>query len=236
VAISKAGSIRLIALGALCLIGCAGAGKRGAVELDLRATGSGDERAFEFTSATGELTASDRGDKLLRLWVAPGPLPVGAGQTRAVPEGCHGGFFYLPGPQLVGDGLPPGPHEVQPYARFWREVDYGKPHRSNASNIQLLTLLCPRAGAPDGWQTWHADFEVISGAVTPGTVPPAADFAVLWDAGQHELQISSRIVSGAVAVADGASVVRSLPEMFALGVVTGVVPVAADGKYEVVQR
>jgi hypothetical protein len=105
-------------------------------------------------------------------------------------------------------------------------------HDSEGSVVQITIQLCPQAGAPEGWQGWHADFELHANTDVAGTLPPKTDFAVGWDGELHELRIASRVLRASMAVANDAAPVRSYPEMFAFAVVIGVVPVAPDGKYQ----
>jgi hypothetical protein len=68
----------------------------------------------------------------------------------------------------------------------------------------------------------------------PGTLPPKAEFALIWDNDLHQLHVASPVMRAAVAVPDDkwAASIRSYPELFALSVLLGVVPFAPDGRYE----
>jgi hypothetical protein len=104
-------------------------------------------------------------------------------------------------------------------------------HDAEGSVVQVTIQLCPQKGAPEGWQGWHADFELHANTDIATSLPPKADFAVGWDRDLQELRIASHVVRASMAVANDAAPVRSYPEMFALAVVLGVVPVAPDGRY-----
>jgi hypothetical protein len=104
-------------------------------------------------------------------------------------------------------------------------------HDSEGSVVQVTIQLCPQKGAPEGWQGWHADFELHANSDITGSLPPKADFAIGWDRELQELRVASQVIRASMAVANDAAPIRSYPEMFALAVVLGVVPVAPDGKY-----
>jgi hypothetical protein len=93
--------------------------------------------------------------------------------------------------------------------------------------------LCPRTDAPAGWKGWHADFEVHTESVAPGTLPPVVDFGIAWADDLRTLRVASRTSRGTVTVPDRAAVVRSPPELFALAIVMGIVPPSPDGTYVV---
>jgi hypothetical protein len=104
----------------------------------------------------------------------------------------------------------------------------------DGSAVLVEIHLCPRRDAPEGWQGWHADFEVHANTDVGAPLPPKADFAVGWDRDLRLLRLSSSVLRASVTVPDAtAAPVRSYPEMFALAVLMGVVPIAPDGKYEV---
>jgi hypothetical protein len=197
-----------IAGAAAFLAGCSAAGP----QIIVRGSDSGRSRVFEFDGATGELTAWSSTSRLLRMWVRTDALVVVGSSSHKVGAGCRAGFFTVPTQNVP---LGSGPNQ-----------------RPRPSGVLIEVQLCPRADVPNGWMAWHADLDVQNNGQLPGAVPPGVDFAYAWEQ-PDRLLVSSRSSRSVIRVPATAAVVRRYPELFALAVMTGIVPPASDGKYEV---
>jgi hypothetical protein len=105
---------------------------------------------------------------------------------------------------------------------------------SQGNDVVVEIHLCPLKRTAEGWMRWHADFELHADTDVPGTLPPKAEFALLWDNDLHQLQIASQVMRASMVVPDDqwAAPIRSYPELFGLCVLLGVVPFAPDGRYD----
>jgi hypothetical protein len=197
------------AFGAAALLaGCHAAGP----QIIVRSSDSGRSRTFEFDGAKGELTAWNSTARLLQMSVNAGALVVFGSSSHNVGAGCRAGFLTMPTQNVP---LGSGPNQ-----------------RPKARGVLIEVQLCPRTDVPDGWRAWHADLDVQNNGLLPGTVPTGLDFACAWEQ-QDRLLVSSRSSRVVIKVPSTAAVVRRYPELFALAVMTGIVPPASDGKYEV---
>lgn len=109
-------------------------------------------------------------------------------------------------------------------------------YAGGASNL-IEVILCPAPAPAEGWQGWHADFYVYGDAAVTSSFPPKLDFG--WrPGGGNTLEIAGRSFRARLAVPAGqqGDLVLAFPELVAFSLVTGVVPLATDGQYEVVAR
>ena len=101
--------------------------------------------------------------------------------------------------------------------------------------VLVEVRLCPARQASQGWKAWHTDFDVVEGVATSATLPPKMEFAVS-EQGTEVIRVASPNIRGTVAMpkdAKAAAPFRAFPELLGLVVATGIVPPAADGRYEV---
>lgn len=108
---------------------------------------------------------------------------------------------------------------------------------ASATNL-IEVIACPAKAPAEGWTGWHADLYVYGDAAVLGSIPPKVDFAVRADPAGAAVEVAAKNFRGKLAIPPGVQgdLVRAYPEMMAFALVTGVVPAASDGQYELVPR
>ncbi len=98
----------------------------------------------------------------------------------------------------------------------------------------IAVILCPRAGAAEGWTGWPASLEDVSRTQGEQALPTAAiSFDFQPSAAGDALEVktdTSRLK--ATLPANPSAFFRLHPELLAFALVTGIVPASHAGMYE----